>query len=141
MPQHPAPEGQINQVCSGEDSGHQSCHQELLDIVPKMWASILREMHNSPSKVHLGMKRTLIRFRQPFYWVGMRPQGRRVCYSCDTCVKKVLKRHGRTPRSFTGLDHTWRVAEHMGYTLHKMMTGHELLLPLDVGIWKMQQSS
>jgi hypothetical protein len=68
-------------------------------VLPKnMRKEVLRETHDSLAGGHLGVKKTLSRLRQRFYWIGMRQDVEEWCRSCDVCcAKKGPKRHGRAP--------------------------------------------
>ena len=68
-------------------------------VIPRdMRASLMREMHEGVASGHLGVKKTLSRLRQRFYWLGMRKDVQEWCRVCDTCnAKKGPARKGRAP--------------------------------------------
>ena len=55
-------------------------------VVPrKLVAEILQQAHDNPVAGHMGEKRTLLRARAQFFWVGMAADVRDWCRSCRTC--------------------------------------------------------
>ncbi|XP_050710863.1 protein NYNRIN-like isoform X1 [Eriocheir sinensis] len=59
---------------------------------------VLKEMHDSIASGHLGVKKTLSRLRQRFYWVGMRKDVEEWCHACEVCcAKKGPKKRHRAP--------------------------------------------
>jgi len=72
-----------------------------LYVIPKqLKATVLSSMHNHPSVGHFGVKKTLSRFCQRFYWVAMRNDVSEWCKSCHVCGARhgPLERH-RSPSS------------------------------------------
>ncbi|KAK3885216.1 hypothetical protein Pcinc_010560 [Petrolisthes cinctipes] len=68
-------------------------------VVPKKLRSkILNESHNQITSGHLGVKKTLSRLRQKFYWMGMRQDVEEWCQACNVCcAKKGPKKRGCAP--------------------------------------------
>ncbi|KAK3895061.1 hypothetical protein Pcinc_001229 [Petrolisthes cinctipes] len=68
-------------------------------VVPKkLWSKILNESHNQITSGHLGVKKTLSRLRQRFYWMGIRQEIEEWCRACDVCcAKKGPKKRGCAP--------------------------------------------
>jgi len=60
-----------------------------LVVVPRaLREELLREMHAGNTSGHQGIKKTLCRLRQRFYWVGMRRDVVEWCRTCHICVSK-----------------------------------------------------
>jgi len=58
-------------------------------VVPRSIRSrILEENHNNVTSGHLGVRKTLSKLRQRFYWIGMRHDVEEWCRTCDTCCSK-----------------------------------------------------
>ena len=58
----------------------------------------MREIHDSVTSGHLGVRKTLSRLRQRFYWVRMRQDVEEWCRACDICsAKKGPGRRVRAP--------------------------------------------
>ncbi|KAK7471546.1 hypothetical protein BaRGS_00035826 [Batillaria attramentaria] len=68
-------------------------------VVPlSLRPAILRLDHDHPVTGHMGVKRTLERARQDFYWPGMESDVRRYCQTCDACQRTTPKgRNTRVP--------------------------------------------
>ena len=68
-------------------------------VAPKqVRAQLLREAHDGITSGHLGVKKTLSRLRQRFYWVGLRKDVEEWCRACDVCsAKKGPGRRTRAP--------------------------------------------
>ena len=68
-------------------------------VIPKeLRARVVREAHEGVTSGHLGVKKTLGRLRQRFYWVGLRSDVEEWCRACDTCsAKKGPGRRTRVP--------------------------------------------
>nr|XP_027213555.1 uncharacterized protein LOC113806594 [Penaeus vannamei] len=49
---------------------------------------LLHELHGGITSGHLGVKRTLTRLRQRFYWVGMRRDVQEWCRTCEVCCAR-----------------------------------------------------
>ena len=55
-------------------------------VVPqKLIAEVLQQAHDNPVAGHMGEKRTLLRARAQFFWVGIATDVRDWCQSCRTC--------------------------------------------------------
>ncbi|KAK3893289.1 hypothetical protein Pcinc_002845 [Petrolisthes cinctipes] len=64
----------------------------------KLRSKILNESHNQITSGHLGVKKTLSRLRQRFYWMGMHQDVEEWCRACDVCcAKKGPKKRGCAP--------------------------------------------
>ena len=58
-------------------------------VVPQRLArDILTKLHNSPVGGHLGIKKTLEKVRQRFYWVKQREDVVQWCQSCPVCASR-----------------------------------------------------
>lgn len=70
-----------------------------LTVIPRdMRHNLVREMHGGTTSGHLGVKKTLSRLRQRFYWLEMRKDVQEWCRVCDTCnAKKGPARKGKAP--------------------------------------------
>ena len=78
------------------NDGSLQCWQTVVPRSSK--PKILEEHHNSVRSGHLGMRKTLSKLRQQFYWLGMRHDVEEWCRSCDTCcAKKGPHKRGRAP--------------------------------------------
>lgn len=53
------------------------CHTQ------KLRPSILQQLHNSVTGGHLGMKKTLSKVRQRYFWNGLRKFVEEWCRTCD----------------------------------------------------------
>ena len=63
--------------------------ESWLTVVPRsLRHSILSECHGSSACGHFGVKKTLQRLRQRFYWLGMRRDVEEWCRTCDVCAAK-----------------------------------------------------
>lgn len=60
-----------------------------LTVAPRtLRHTILSECHGSSTCGHFGVKKTLQRLRQRFYWLGMRRDVEEWCRTCDICSAK-----------------------------------------------------
>lgn len=68
-------------------------------IVPRgMRERLLKESHDNVTGGHLGVKKTLSKLRQRFYWVNMRRDVQEWCRVCSVCnSKKGPAKRGRAP--------------------------------------------
>ncbi|ROT62945.1 hypothetical protein C7M84_019191 [Penaeus vannamei] len=58
-------------------------------LVPRtLRRDLLHELHGGITSGHLGVKRTLTRLRQRFYWVGMRRDVQEWCRTCEVCCAR-----------------------------------------------------
>ncbi|ROT77825.1 hypothetical protein C7M84_003484 [Penaeus vannamei] len=57
-------------------------------LVPRTLRDLLHELHGGITSGHLGVKRTLTRLRQRFYWVGMRRDVQEWCRTCEVCCAR-----------------------------------------------------
>ncbi|KAK7489481.1 hypothetical protein BaRGS_00019280 [Batillaria attramentaria] len=74
-----------------------SSRSHIQVVVPlSLRPAILRLSHDHPVTGHMGVKRTLERARQDFYWPGMESDVRRYCQTCDACQRTTPK--GRNTR-------------------------------------------
>ncbi|CAG5043353.1 unnamed protein product [Parnassius apollo] len=56
-------------------------------VVPKAKVpNVLQLCHNGRSRVHLGVKRTLLKVREQFYWVHYRDDVEDWCRTCTSCA-------------------------------------------------------
>ena len=54
-------------------------------VVPvTLWDDVLRQLHNSKTAGHLGIRKTLAKVSRLFYWRGCGKDVKRWCRSCDT---------------------------------------------------------
>ena len=58
---------------------------------------ILKQLHNSPTAGHLGIKKTTERVRARYYWAGCRRDVERWCGACDKCGSR--KKPNKTTRA------------------------------------------
>lgn len=62
---------------------------KLLYITPKaIQDDVLRNLHDSPTAGHFGVKKTLARVRQRFYWTNMRWSVENWCRRCQKCASR-----------------------------------------------------
>lgn len=67
-------------------------------VVPKSMRSELLKVSHDTTSGHLGVKKTLTRVHQRFYWVGVRQDVTEWVKICDICcAKKGPKIHGSAP--------------------------------------------
>lgn len=67
-------------------------------VVPKKFRSeILSLAHESPMSGHLGIKKTVGRLLEAFYWPGVQAHAQRYVRSCDACQRTFPK--GRVPKA------------------------------------------
>lgn len=68
-------------------------------VIPKERRErLLQEVHDNFAGGHLGVRKTLSRLKQRFYWFGMRRDVKEWCRTCDTCnAKKGPNRKGKAP--------------------------------------------
>ncbi|CAG2219665.1 Retrovirus-related Pol polyprotein from transposon 17.6,Retrovirus-related Pol polyprotein from transposon 412,Transposon Ty3-G Gag-Pol polyprotein,Transposon Ty3-I Gag-Pol polyprotein [Mytilus edulis] len=59
--------------------------------------SVLKQLHNSFTGGHLGIKKTLSKVRQRFFWFGIRKYVENWCNKCDICASR--KRPNRKPKA------------------------------------------
>lgn len=58
-------------------------------VIPqKLRPSILQQLHNSVTGGHLGIKKTLSKVRQRYFWYGLRKFVEQWCRTCDICASK-----------------------------------------------------
>ena len=58
-------------------------------VVPKHWVpEILANLHDSSTAAHLGMKKTLEKARDRFYWIRQRHDVEQWCASCAKCASR-----------------------------------------------------
>ena len=56
-------------------------------VIPKgLRQDVLKQLHNSPTTGHLGMKKTTDRVMARFYWRGLRKDVKLWCTQCDVCA-------------------------------------------------------
>ncbi|CAC5382448.1 unnamed protein product [Mytilus coruscus] len=58
---------------------------------------VLKQLHNSVTGGHLGIKKTLSKVRQRFFWFGVRKYIENWCSKCDVCASR--KRPNRKPKA------------------------------------------
>ena len=70
-----------------------------LTVIPRsMRLELVREMHGGVTSGHLGVRKTLSRLRQRFYWLEMRKDVKEWCRVCNVCnAKKGPARKGKAP--------------------------------------------
>ena len=49
---------------------------------------VLNQLHISPTSGHLGVKKTIARVKERFYWNGYTQDTLRWCHLCDTCASR-----------------------------------------------------
>ncbi len=60
-------------------------------VVPRaLRAKVLQTAHDSPLAGHLGPRRTYLRVREQYYWIGMSADCRIWCQTCKTCCGRRL---------------------------------------------------
>ncbi len=78
----------------------------LLVVPRSMQEEVLRQLHDSPTGGHLGMKKLLDRVKHRFYWQGMRDSVRNWIRRCLVCAKHKMpmktKRAPPTAADFRG---------------------------------------
>ena len=58
-------------------------------VLPQSYREeVLTQLHNSPTSGHLGIKKTIARVKERFYWNGYTQDVRRWCQHCDTCASR-----------------------------------------------------
>ena len=63
--------------------------ERWLTVIPRSLRSLmLQESHDAVTGGHFGIKKTLQRLRQRFYWVGMRHDVTEWCKACSVCCAK-----------------------------------------------------
>jgi hypothetical protein len=74
-------------------------------IVPRSRVNdVLTELHDRPSGGHLGVNKTLNKFRKRFYWLQAKTDREKWCRQCDTCAAS------RAPRTrYRGQMHQYNV--------------------------------
>ena len=60
----------------------------LIVVPSKMREEVMTEMHGSVTGGHFGIKKTLMRLRARFYWIGMRRDVSEWCRVCEACASK-----------------------------------------------------
>ena len=71
---------------------------KLLLVVPQpLRETVLQYAHGAPTSGHLGLKKTVSKIRQSYYWIGLRGDVSKWLKSCGPCQKR--KRPTRTPRA------------------------------------------
>ena len=62
---------------------------EHLYLTPKVVQDdVLRNLHDSPTAGHFGLKKTLARVRQRFYWTNVRCSVEDWCRKCEKCASR-----------------------------------------------------
>ena len=60
-------------------------------VVPKsLRPTVLRELHDSPTGGHFGVKKTLYKVQQRFFWYQMRQDVEHWCNVCDICAARKM---------------------------------------------------
>ena len=58
-------------------------------VIPeKFKASVLQQLHDSATGGHLGVKKTLSKVRQRYFWYGLRKFVEYWCHKCDICASR-----------------------------------------------------
>ncbi|KAL5018859.1 hypothetical protein ScPMuIL_004581, partial [Solemya velum] len=72
---------------------------EWQTVLPKaLTPYVLGQLHDSPTGGHLGIKKTLCKVRQRFFWHGLRKDVENWCRKCDTCAaRKMPLRRAKAP--------------------------------------------
>ena len=80
-----------------EDVPGGGTNKRLQLVLPSQLANdILSGLHSSPAGGHMGLRKTLEKFRSRFYWVGQRRDVETWCNSCDKCCS--TKSPNKNPR-------------------------------------------
>ena len=72
---------------------------KYLYVTPKaIQDDVLRNLHDSPTAGHFGVKKTLARVRQRFYWTDVRRSVENWCRKCEKCAsRKGYPRQAKAP--------------------------------------------
>ena len=58
-------------------------------VLPRgYWEKVLNQLHISPTSGHLGIKKTIARVKERFYWNGYTQDTLPWCHHCDTCASR-----------------------------------------------------
>ena len=69
-----------------------------LVIPPSLRPQVLKSLHSEKTSGHLGVRKTLSKLKERFYWMGMGNDVRRFCRSCDICAsRKPPPKKARSP--------------------------------------------
>ena len=99
--------------------GRQS-HLQL--VVPhSLTHDVLPALHDDPSAGHLGMRKTLHRVRQRFYWPGMSRDVEEWCRQCERCASHKSGNQTRRAPLLTSS---------VGYPIERVATDTMGLLPV-----------
>ena len=100
-------------------------------IVPKGSKSkILKFCHDEKTGGHFGVRKTLAKVRNGYYWAGLQNDVRNYCKSCETCCKiKLPQRTKRSPMQLVGSGHPMeRVATDILGPLPETENGNKYIL-------------
>lgn len=76
-------DGLLKRVFENDDGSE---NRKQLVIPKDKVAEVLRQLHDSPSGGHLGVKKTLQRVRERFYWMNSSDDVKDWCKKCTTCA-------------------------------------------------------
>ena len=72
-----------------ESTNDKSCNLQI--VLPKeMRNLVLKELHDSPTRGHLGVKKTIQRVKLRFFWYGLSKDVEKWCKRCDICASRKM---------------------------------------------------
>ncbi len=70
------------------DSGSTVKWQVVVPVEKR--TEVLHHTHDTPAAGHMGVRRTTMRVKEGFFWVGIKRDVRKYCRQCDDCTAKKL---------------------------------------------------
>ncbi|PIK58774.1 Retrovirus-related Pol polyprotein from transposon [Apostichopus japonicus] len=78
-------------------------------IVPRsLQEEVIQLLHDNPTSGHLGVRRTMYRVQERYYWNTWRRKVERWCKMCKYVVQEKARRKGKQSYRPTGLESRWK---------------------------------
>ena len=114
-----------------EDVPHGGAHKRLQIVLPTVLVPVvLEELHDATTGGHLGVRKTLLKVQQRFYWTGQRRDVEDWCRCCPLCTSR--KSPSQKPRAQMQIEQAGtplqRVAMDILGPLPKTQAGNKYIL-------------